>query len=253
MGKRVFVVVSVFCVAVFCLASPSGAQIGLKTAVQSLQVAAGLYPDLSTGPQPIAMGVIFSDGSIRHSYPEGLSCYWSQFNSGYVITIPEELYSDNDLSVVTPLPGVEPLIPTAAPYADGDLLVQLSNVQGEKVQGRFQFVSYKMEPGPGPDLEPVKPEGSTSFCKFDASDRLEVHVKNVGKTDAVASTTQVDWGCDISELSTPAIPAGGTTVLYFSLPSCIDIGPIAIMVNALEQVSESDRGNNEVSFSCTPP
>ena len=107
-----------------------------------------------------------------------------------------------------------------------------------------------------PDLLPIgRPDlsGPISFCKTDDNHRLMVTVKNQGNADAAASTTTVEFnpGGSVS-IATPAIPAGGTVDLSFTIPSgCFNPDcDFTITVDSKNDINESNEGNNSAKGIC---
>jgi hypothetical protein len=103
-----------------------------------------------------------------------------------------------------------------------------------------------------PDLIPV-PDPEGGFCRRDEQGNLVVTVKNKGSLDAGPSMTTVAFarGGAFSQ-PTPAIPAGGSVDLAFSIPPvCFDPDcDFRIVVDSGDDVTESDEGNNVASGTC---
>jgi len=111
------------------------------------------------------------------------------------------------------------------------------------------------------DLVPIgSPDisGPPSFCKKvkEGPDKgkLVVTVKNQGTAAAPASTTTVKFSPGGSfQLSTPAIPAGGSVDLPpLSIPAgCYNPDcDFKITVDSNNQINESNEGNNSVAGNC---
>ena len=122
----------------------------------------------------------------------------------------------------------------------------------ERVPPRRQGVEVEL-----PDLVPVNPnpqQGPLGFCRRDDQGNLIVTVKNQGTADAPASITMVIFSPGGSfPLPTPAIPAGFSVDLPpLSIPGhCFDPDcDFTIIVDANNQVTESDKGNNTASGTC---
>ena len=102
-----------------------------------------------------------------------------------------------------------------------------------------------------PDLVPVPdPRPGYKFCRRDASQKLQVTVKNQNNNDvaAHASTTKVEFtpGGTI-EIPTPAIPAGVSVDLPPVVIPAQCFNPdceFTITVDSQHQVHESNEGNN---------
>jgi hypothetical protein len=107
-----------------------------------------------------------------------------------------------------------------------------------------------------PDLVPFSPLGTaaTAFCRM-SDDRkvLIVSVQNRGDADAGPSKTTVAFAEKAFTLATPAIVAGGSTVLSFKVPGgCVSRScSFRITVDSSNQVNEGNgEGNNSVTGTC---
>lgn len=98
------------------------------------------------------------------------------------------------------------------------------------------------------DLIPV-PDATGSFCRVRAG---VVTVRNQGTAPAGPSTTVVDFVTHGTvNVPTPALPAGTSTDLLVPIPpGTFDDFEFRITVDALNQVSERNEGNNTASGSC---
>jgi len=164
----------------------------------------------------------------RHAHSD------AAFLKGFVV-----IESDIELDVVA--------VYTAA---GGDGQVQTLHI--ERVTPRRRPVGL-------PDLVPVPdPRPGFGFCKLveEGPDKgkLVVTVKNQGNADAPASTTRVIFAPGGSfDLPTPPIPAGGSVDLPpISMPGvCFDPDcDFRIIVDANNQVVESNKANNMASGTC---
>ncbi len=102
-----------------------------------------------------------------------------------------------------------------------------------------------------PDLIPV-PDPAGSFCRW-RDGRLLVTVKNQGAGPAGPSTTRVDFGSHGTvDVPTPALAPGASVDLLVDVPpGCFDPDcDFRITVDALNQVVESNEGNNTASGTC---
>jgi len=98
------------------------------------------------GPSsPIAFGYIEADGSVASS-SGNVSASWESGSQWYRISITGESYFFNNY-VTTITPGGDPNNNPARAYlitsGGGDMLVYLLDNTGARVQGRFQFVTFK--------------------------------------------------------------------------------------------------------------
>ena len=109
-----------------------------------------------------------------------------------------------------------------------------------------------------PDLVPINPnpdDGPEGVCRKDDQGRLIVMVGNQGDEDAPRSVTRVVFSPGGSfNLDTPPIEAGDSVELPpFAIPAdCFDSGDceFQIIVDATNQVVESEEGNNTLSGKC---
>ena len=102
---------------------------------------------------------------------------------------------------------------------------------------------------------PFSPSGSSeaAFCRIEqGGTRLRVSVKNQGNANAGISKTTIVFSNTSSTLDTPAIPAGGSVDLLFNVPiGCSSLNcSFRITVDSVNQVDESNEGNNSASGSC---
>ena len=99
------------------------------------------YAEGSSNPAvPLAYAFINSDGTIASGTPN-ISAHWNSSSSTYEITIIGESYFLSDyVTVVTPA-GDPFTVGTSS--ISGKLLIFIYNLSGTKVQGSFQFITYK--------------------------------------------------------------------------------------------------------------
>jgi hypothetical protein len=104
----------------------------------------------------------------------------------------------------------------------------------------------------GKEPEPVPPDLVPGEFAIDHGGGLAIPVSNQGKGDATASTTEVRFGrYGTASVDTPGLAAGASTEVHATFPSgCFDPDcEFTIVVDATDQVLESDEGNNSVSDS----
>ena len=151
--------------------------------------------------------------------------------------------------------------PTAGIYTDpwtppgvskkGRVRIRCLNAAAQLVagDGSVQNVEFQVRP----DLEPV--ETAFGYCSRTNGD-LVVTVRNNGPANAGASTTEVSFstgsGPQAVQLPTPAIPAGSTVEVIYTMPgACWDPDcNFQITVDALNQLDETNEGNNTVTGIC---
>jgi hypothetical protein len=105
------------------------------------------------------------------------------------------------------------------------------------------------------DLVPFSPGGTdpSSFCRLEEqATKLRVTVRNQGNEPVPASKTTVLFRTVPVTLDTPPVPAGGSIDLLFAVPpGCFSPDcSFTIRVDASNQVSESNEGNNAVNGGC---
>lgn len=89
---------------------------------------------------PIAYGLVRSSGAIGAN-TGNFNCVWNNSYKRYEITIEDEhYYYLNYITQVTPISGGREVTTSSV---SGKLLVYIYNSSGNKVQGNFQFLTYK--------------------------------------------------------------------------------------------------------------
>jgi hypothetical protein len=92
---------------------------------------------------PLAFGTIKADGTISTATPN-VTCSWNAGNSWYEITIADVNYFWTDyVTVVTPMGGTGTFLVPVTQSVSGNVVVQIFNLSGTRVQGYFSFMTYK--------------------------------------------------------------------------------------------------------------
>lgn len=142
-----------------------------------------------------------------------------------------------------------------AVYSAGTEGVQTLDV--ERVEPRDTSDRDDENGGNLPDLVPV-PQSDVfpPFCRRNEDGDLLVVVQNQGDADAEGSVTRVEFGNgEVLKRETPPLDAGASETLTFPIPqtpvSCFRPNcPFTITVDAGDDVSESDEGNNVATSRC---
>lgn len=110
--------------------------------INSLTVNGALYTPTGKPNLPIAYGYISSNGT-KASGTANVTSTWDSVKTRYVITIADETYVPSSyVTTVTPS-GSTPCVAMTSSTTGGDLVVQLYNLAGTKIQADFQFVVHK--------------------------------------------------------------------------------------------------------------
>lgn len=122
--------------------------------------------------------------------------------------------------------------------------------------GFRDLLPAKIASGNFADLIPFSPDGSepAAFCRREANGKLlRVTIKNQGNVNSGPSKTTVTFGGVVTTMTTPTIPAGGTTDLLFKIPNnCFNPDcDFIIKVDSDNQVNEGNsEGNNTTNGFC---
>ncbi len=94
---------------------------------------------------PIAYGHISANGNaVTGTSTANVSSLWNSSQTRYEITISGHSYFFSSyVTTVTPSGAISAVIPTTSSTVGGNLLVYLYNLSGNRIQGDFQFVTYK--------------------------------------------------------------------------------------------------------------
>ena len=103
------------------------------------------FPDGTTqttaAMNPVAYGIVYADGVVLASTPN-VSCTWNSSINRYEITIDGEDYYYTDYITIVTVKSSSPRIATTG-SAMSKLLVNIFDIDGNPVQGSFNFIVYK--------------------------------------------------------------------------------------------------------------